>query len=95
MDEDFGILLEKTLHNVLELVQRINNFDGEEILLQLLEIEQILSLLNHISTPTAHLELSNEDCLELMKISDKTFSNVYIQQDVVIFFVSRIALLLG
>ena len=73
MDEDFGFLLEKTLHNVLEWVQRINNFDGEEILLQLLEIEQILTILNHISTPTAYLEISNEDCLELMKISDNIF----------------------
>ena len=59
MDEVFGFLLEKTLHNVLEWVQRINNFEGEELLLQLLEIEQILTLLNHISTPTVHLELSN------------------------------------
>lgn len=75
MDEDFGSSLEKTLHHVLEWVLRIDDFDEEEILSQLLNIEQILILLNHISTQTADLAISDEDRSELMKISD-VFNNL-------------------
>ena len=68
MDIDFGSFLLKTLHDVLEWVTRINSFDSEEILSQILIIEQILILLNHISTQTANLGISEEDKIDLMHL---------------------------
>lgn len=66
MDDDFCSSLQKTLYDVLKWVPRINSFDEEEILSQILNIEQILILLNHMPKPSAHLEISEEDQLQLM-----------------------------
>ena len=41
MDIDFGSSLLKTLHDVLEWVTKINDFDSEEILSQILNIEHL------------------------------------------------------
>ena len=70
MDIDFGSSLLKTLHDVLEWVTGINSFESEAILSQILNIEQILILLNHISTQTANLGISEEDKSDLMHLCD-------------------------